>query len=77
MKKLNSKQIKTIGIVAGMVALVVSGMVAMVTYQGFINDTKQRGVTEYKTMHCEQFTYEDNSATWLECEQVKLDNGDR
>ena len=71
MKKLNSKQAKTIGAVLAVVVFFVSGMVVMVSYQRFVDRAEARGIVEYKELHCKEFKDATTASTWLECDVVK------
>lgn len=66
MKRPNKKQMKTVGVVVGIVALVFTGVMATLSYQNFISNVKAQGANEFKTSHCEQ--YSDKKTTWLECD---------
>ena len=59
MKKLNKKQAKQYGKVAGVVvtvvALVVIGVAGTLSYQNFINNVKAEGVAEFKINSCKPY----------------------
>jgi hypothetical protein len=71
MKKPNKKQMKKIGVVVLLVALVVAGNLGTLGYQHFINNVKSNGVVEYTTNKCEKFADVAKKTTWLECNVVK------
>lgn len=75
MKKPSKKQMKVVGVVVAVVALVVTGVVGTLSYQNFIENTRQAGVREYQAEKCQKYSNEDKSAFWLECDVVRVDNG--
>ena len=70
MVKVNKKQAekygKIIGVVAIVVALVVTGVAGTLSYQSFINGVKAEGKAEYQ-LTCEKF--KDGGTVWLECDE--------
>lgn len=76
MVKINKVQAKkymnAIGIVAGIAALVVAGVLGTLSYQNTISNIKAEGVREYQVANCNEYThkFEDGSAKkWLECDE--------
>lgn len=57
-----------IGVIVLGVALVWAGAAGVLKYQEFIQDVKAEGVSEFIERECENFTNEDKSQEWLECD---------
>lgn len=66
-KKPSKKQMKIVGTVVLVVALVTAGVAGTLGYQKFIADTKAQGVAEYQINDCNKFT--DKNVIWLECDE--------
>lgn len=66
MKKPTKKQLKIIGVVVLIVALIATGVAGTLGYQTFISNTKAQGVSEFKSTSCD--SYSDGKLVWLECD---------
>lgn len=73
-KQPRNLHLREIGIFLLAVAILFSGIVGTLKYQEFTDHIKAQGVSEYKENKCSVHTFEDESATWLECEPKRLDN---
>lgn len=65
---------KTIGAIVAGIVLVIAGISGTLGYQSFINNVKAEGVADYKLNSCDKYMNEDKSATWLECDQFRIEN---
>ena len=72
MVKVNKKQAKKFGKIAGVVtsvvALVVLGVFGTLSYQKVISNIKAEGVAEFKIQSCDPYA-NDKGQKWLECDE--------
>lgn len=72
MVKVNKKQAKKFGKIAGVVtsvvALVVLGVFGTLGYQNTINNIKAEGLAEFKINSCKPYA-NDKGQKWLECDE--------
>lgn len=54
--------------------LILASIAGTLGYQHFINGVKAQGVSEYKTNECQKYMNEDKSASWLECDAMRVEN---
>ena len=65
-KKPSNKQLKVVGVVVGIAALIALGVAGTLSYQNFISNVKAQGVQEFKTTGCDE--YAKDGQKWLECD---------
>lgn len=68
MKKPTKKQMKATLYAAYAVALVTLGVSGTLKYQSFIEQQRRIGATEFRLNKCDEYTNEDKSQRWLECD---------
>lgn len=65
-KKPSKKQLKIVGVVVGIVALIALGVAGTLSYQNFISNVKAQGVSEYQAQACD--IYAKDGAKWYGCD---------
>lgn len=68
MKGPTKKQIKATLYVASAITLVTLGVAGTLKYQSFIEQQRRIGEAEFRMSHCDEYTNEDKSQRWLECD---------